>query len=112
MAYDVEAVKIAVRNILTWKVGESVIRPEFGHNLHKSFYSQMNDFNRQVVCEEIKRAIEENELRVNVKGVFAEQEISEDGYEVNGLRVKVTYEIVGNKSDGAEIVETALISGR
>ena len=39
MAYDVEAVKISVRNILTWRVGESVISPEFGHNLHLSMYS-------------------------------------------------------------------------
>ena len=38
MAYDVEAVKIAVRNILMWRVGESVISPEFGHNLKLSMY--------------------------------------------------------------------------
>ena len=39
MVYDVEAVKMSVRNILTWRVGESVLRPEFGHNLNKSMYA-------------------------------------------------------------------------
>lgn len=39
MVYDVEAVKVSVRNILTWRVGESVISPEFGHKLKMSMYS-------------------------------------------------------------------------
>lgn len=39
MSYDVEAVKLSVRNILMWRVGESVLRPEFGHKLHLSMYS-------------------------------------------------------------------------
>ena len=38
MSYDVEAVKISIRNILMWRVGESVLRPEFGHKLHLSMY--------------------------------------------------------------------------
>ena len=38
MVYDVNAVKQSVRNILMWRVGESVLRPEFGHNLYKSMY--------------------------------------------------------------------------
>lgn len=38
IAYDVEAVKISIRNILMWRVGESVLRPEFGHNLKLSMY--------------------------------------------------------------------------
>lgn len=27
MSYDVEAVKLSVRNILMWRVGESILRP-------------------------------------------------------------------------------------
>jgi hypothetical protein len=46
MSYDVEAVKLSVRNILMWRVGESVLRPEFGHKLHLSMYQQMNEFNQ------------------------------------------------------------------
>lgn len=64
MAYDIDAVKMAVRNILMWRVGESVISPNFGHKLNANMYSQMNTFNKDAVCEEIKRAIEENEPRV------------------------------------------------
>lgn len=39
VVYDVEAVKVSVRNILMWRVGESVISPEFGHNLKLSMYA-------------------------------------------------------------------------
>ena len=46
MSYDVEAVKLSVRNILMWRVGESILRPEFGHKLQLSMYSQMNEFNQ------------------------------------------------------------------
>lgn len=42
MVYDVEAVKASVRNILMWRVGENVIRPEFGHNIHRSMYQQLD----------------------------------------------------------------------
>ena len=38
MSYDVEAVKLSVRNILMWRVGESILRPEFGHKLQLSMY--------------------------------------------------------------------------
>ena len=69
MVYDVEAVKVSIRNILMWRVGENVIRPEFGHSIHKSMYEQLNDFNKDKVCEEIKRAIEENEPRAKVESV-------------------------------------------
>ena len=66
MAYGDESVKQAIRNILMWRLGESVISPEFGHGLNKSMYQQITDMNRQQACEELKRAIEENEPRVEV----------------------------------------------
>ena len=71
MVYDIEAVRAAVRNILMWRVGENVLRPRFGHKLKLSMYSQLNQFNKDVVCEEIKRAIEDNEPRVRVSTVSA-----------------------------------------
>ena len=64
MSYNVEAVKLSVRNILMWRVGESILRPEFGHKLNLSMYEQMNQFNQDQVESEIRRAIEENEPRV------------------------------------------------
>lgn len=50
MVYDVEAVKVAIRNILMWRVGESVISPEFGHNIHRSMYQQLDNFNKEGVA--------------------------------------------------------------
>ena len=107
MSYDVEAVKIAVRNILTWRVGESVISPEFGHKLKLSMYSQMNEFNKDQVCEEIKRAIEDNEPRARVESVSAKKD--DDS---NALNVMVMYTVVGNKTNDAKITERATILGK
>lgn len=42
MVYDVEAVKMSIRNILMWRVGESILHPSFGHNLKKSMYAQLD----------------------------------------------------------------------
>ena len=102
MIYDVQAVKTAIRNILMWRVGESVISPNFGHNIHRSLYEQMNEFNQDKVCEEIKRAIEENEPRAEVDSVAVKKVDTDDG---NALRVKVVYRVVGSKTSTAEIEE-------
>ena len=47
MAYDVDAVKTSIRNILMWRVGENILRPEFGHNISRSMYEQTTDFNKE-----------------------------------------------------------------
>ena len=85
MQYDVEAVKISIRNILMWRVGESVLRPEFGHNLNLMMYEQINEFNKEKVSEEIKRAIEENEPRVEVRSVSIRQVEDDIGTDTNAL---------------------------
>lgn len=111
MTYDTDAVRVSVRNILMWRVGENVIRPEFGHNIHRSMYEQMNQFNKDRVCEEIKRAIEENEPRAKVKSV-AVRNSEDNGNEDNGntLHVRVVYSVVGDKSEDAEFVQESQIS--
>lgn len=63
MIWDTEAVRASIRNILTWRYGESILRPRFGHRLNHSMYSQANQFNKDKVAGEVKRAIEENEPR-------------------------------------------------
>ena len=113
MAYDIEAVKISLRNILMWRVGESVLRPQFGHKIHRSMYEQMNEFNQEKICAEIKRAIEENEPRVQVKsvGVKVDDDDDSDGSS-NALHVRVAYTVIGDRTEGAEFIEQATISER
>lgn len=110
MVYDVEAVKMSVRNILMWRVGESILRPEFGHNIHKSMYEQINQFSKERVCNEIKRAIEDNEPRVTVDSVSI-QERDEDS-DSNTLNVQVVYTVNGDKTGKAEITEQTTIKGK
>ena len=107
MSYGIEAVKLSIRNILMWKVGESILRPEFGHRLHFSMYSQMDDYNRDKVAEEVKRAIEENEPRANIKTVALQPD-----EENNTMNVKVVYTVVGNQVEDAEITQDAAIQLR
>lgn len=109
MSYDVDAVKLSVRNILMWRVGESILRPEFGHKLHLSLYQQMNQFNQDQVCEEVKRAIEDNEPRVDVDSVSVKRDEDPDS---NALYVRVIYHVVGEGSDNAKLVQEATISGK
>ena len=116
MVVDVDAVKVSIRNILMWRVGESVLRPEFGHNLKLSMYSQMNQFNQDQICEEIKRAIEENEPRARVETVAVKREDEDggsDSKQSNALHVRVVYSVVGgNGGEDARFEEQTTISGR
>ena len=108
MVYDVDAVKTAIRNILMWRVGESVISPEFGHNLKKSMYSQVTDFNKEQICQEVKRAIETNESRVEILSVDAwnkdGEEGSWDGFS-NAIEVKVAYRVRGRDAGDVQVVQ-------
>ena len=115
MVYDVEAVKVSVRNILTWRVGESVLRPDFGHKLNRSMYAQNVNFNREMIGEEIKRAIEDNEPRAKVVSIgldLGNEGKEEDGTTSNALHVQVVYKVVGSDGDGAEITEQTTIFGK
>ena len=110
VVYDVEAVKQSVRNILMWKVGESILRPNFGNKLHQSLYMQMNQFSQDNVCQEIHRAIDENEPRVDLKTVAVKREETDGGSCV--LKVRIAYTVVGNKTEDAKIVEDITIGGK
>ena len=109
MSYDVEAVKLSIHNILMWRVGESILRPEFGHKLHLSMYQQMNEFNQDAICEEIKRAIQTNEPRVEVDGVAVKKDEDPDS---NALYVRVIYHVIGQGADGAKLTHESIISGK
>ena len=110
MEYDVKAVQMSVRNILMWRVGESVLRPQFGHKLHQSMYSQLNGINKEKVCSEIKRALEENEPRISIKAIDAKRDDSDE--ENNTVHVRVVYTVVGNKGNEAELVEETIVRGK
>lgn len=109
MEYDVNAVKISVRNILMWRVGESVLRPEFGHKVSQSMYSQLNGANKEKLCSEIKRALEENEPRISIRAIDAKRDDSDE--ENNTVRVRVVYSVIGKQGDSAEIVEETTLKG-
>lgn len=61
----------------------------------------MDKFNQNKVCEEIQRAIEDNEPRVEIKSVSAKQDEENE----NALKVRVAFTVIGDKSEGAELVE-------
>jgi phage baseplate assembly protein W len=104
MVWDTEAVRASIRNILTWRYGESILRPKFGHKLNQSMYAQAISLNKDKIAGEVKRAIEENEPRVKILTVGVDWR-DED----NAIVVQVRYGIIGNRTDGAEFVEEATI---
>lgn len=69
----------------------------------------MNTFNQDAICEEIKRAIEDNEPRVEVKSVSAKKDDDPDS---NALHVQVVYVVIGQGTEGATITEQTTIMGK
>ena len=110
MAYDVDAVKASIRNILMWRVGENILRPEFGHNIHRSMYEQITDFNKERLAQEIQRALEENEPRITIRAVSVQR--SEDDEQNNRLNVKVVYIVKGNGETSPELTVWTSIEGK
>ena len=110
MAYDVDAVKASIRNILMWRVGENILRPEFGHNIHRSMYEQITDFNKERLAQEIQRALEENEPRITIRAVSVQR--SEDDEQNNRLNVKVVYNVKGNGETSPELTVWTSIEGK
>lgn len=110
MAYDVDAVKTSIRNILMWRVGENILRPEFGHNIHRSMYEQITDFNKERLAQEIQRALEENEPRITIRAVSVQR--SEDDEQNNRLNVKVVYIVKGNGETSPELTVWTSIEGK
>lgn len=110
MAYDVDAVKTSIRNILMWRVGENILRPEFGHNIHRSMYEQITDFNKERLAQEIQRALEENEPRITIRAVSVKR--NEDDEQNNRLNVKVVYIVKGNGEISPEFTVWTSIEGK
>lgn len=110
MAYDVDAVKTSIRNILMWRVGESILRPEFGHNIHRSMYEQITDFNKERLAQEIQRALDENEPRITIKSVSVQR--NEDDEQNNRLNVQVVYNVKGNSGTSPEFTVWTSIEGK
>lgn len=110
MAYDVDAVKTSIRNILMWRVGENILRPEFGHNIHRSMYEQITDFNKERLAQEIQRALEENEPRITIRAVSVQR--SEDDEQNNRLNVQVVYNVKGNGETSPELTVWTSIEGK
>jgi predicted component of type VI protein secretion system len=67
-------------------------------------FAQATQFNKDKVAGEIKRAIEENEPRAEIVSVAVEWRDVD-----NAIMVQVKYDIVGNRTDGAQFVEEATI---
>ena len=110
MAYDADAVKTSIRNILMWRVGENILRPEFGHNIHRSMYEQITDFNKERLAQEIQRALEENEPRITIRAVSVQR--SEDDEQNNRLNVQVVYNVKGNGETSPEFTVWTSIEGK
>ena len=93
-----------------WRVGENILRPEFGHNIHRSMYEQITDFNKERLAQEIQRALEDNEPRISIKAVSVKR--NEDDEQNNRLNVKVVYNVKGNGETSPELTVWTSIEGK
>ena len=70
----------------------------------------MIDVNKEAVCQEIKRAIEVNEPRVDVISVDARK--LDDDENMNSLQVRVAYNVKGNRVSDLNVVDETIVQGR
>lgn len=105
---DVEAVKAAVRNIFMWNVGEEILYPQFGNNLRKYLYGQMDETTKSQIAQEVKRCVEENEKRVVIDSLSMERNDENDDHSL--VKFTLMYHVIGSYTGNLQISDTITIS--
>lgn len=81
-SFDEQAVKNSVINILNTRPGENFLYPDFGLNISKYLFTQISEFNGQVLGDNIVASITKYEPRVKVLSVDVAVNIDEQQYTV------------------------------
>lgn len=84
------AISRSLRNIVYTLPGERPFNPEFGTNINRSLFDNMDNISARTLEEQITFSITRFEPRVNLLSVKAEPI-----YDNNEFNVTINYEIVG-----------------
>lgn len=84
------AIARSVRNIVFTLPGEKFFNPNFGSNVSKSLFENLDDISASVIVDEIKQSLNNYEPRVRVIDVKAYPD-----YDNAGFDVTIVYEVIG-----------------
>ena len=88
-AADEEKIKQAILVILGTAQGERVMRPEFGSRLRDLVFAPLTSSTKSLVASAITDALVKWEPRVDVLGVTADEQASDDGTLVVNIEYRV-----------------------
>ena len=87
---NANAIARSIRNIISTSPGEKFFDPDFGSNVTKLLFENLDDISAISIRDEIENSINNYEPRVSLISVETTQD-----YDNNAFDVKLTYRIIG-----------------
>jgi len=84
------AIARSVRNIVFTLPGEKPFDPDFGSNISKTLFENLDNISASTIVDEIEQSISNYEPRVDLIDVQADPNFDENSYDVT-----IIYEIIG-----------------
>ena len=84
------AIARSVRNIVFTLPGEKPFDPDFGSNISKTLFENLDNISASTIVDEIDQAIRNYEPRVELIDIQADPNFDENSYDVT-----IIYEIIG-----------------
>lgn len=78
-----DTISASIRNILSTKKGERIRRPSFGSNLWWHLWNPITEDNLLLIEQDIRKALEENEDRINLQSVNVRGDPNKNLIEIN-----------------------------
>lgn len=106
---NLEAIKNSIFNILNIRKNERLLVPRFGTNLAEYLFEPISEDTAELIGEEVQRALETWEPRINIEGVFVNIVMDKGIYEVLILLSipsleSQTYELLAEIDEGSGFI--------
>ena len=73
--YDRNAIRSSIRNILTWKPYERILRPEFGNTLWRVVFENINSLSKANIADMVRKMLSA-EPRISVKTILIDTDVA------------------------------------
>lgn len=90
VAFDIDAIKNSLINLFNTSPKERLLLPDYGCDIRRYIFEQINSSNAQMIGDEIYNAIVKWESRVRVKNVYVQPKPDENMYNIV-LRIAIPF---------------------
>ena len=87
---NANAISRSIRNIVFTTPGEKFFNEDFGSDVSRSLFENIDDLSANTIKDQIRESITNFEPRVNLRSV-----ITEPNFDDNAFNVTIVYDIVG-----------------